>query len=156
MKVLFLDVDGVLNTDGVLELSWMLGNKSNALCPHRIRLVSQIVQETDAEIVVSSDWRLDEHKPALDILRAALCMWALPIHSLTPDLSTAGYRPARWQEIESWINCTDDDIDNFVILDDRYDAGMPKFENNFVRTTEEEGLTETLAAKAIEILNAET
>ena len=122
MKFLFLDVDGVLNTDGVLELSWLLGNKSNALCPHRIRLVSQIIQETGAEVVISSDWRLDEHKPALDILRAALCMWAIPIYSSTPDLSVTGYRPARWQEIEAWMNLCDEDIDNLDVV--RQDAAV--------------------------------
>ena len=52
MKVIFLDVDGVINTDNLLR-----EHGYTYVCPNRVILLKKIIEATDAKIVLSSDWR---------------------------------------------------------------------------------------------------
>lgn len=47
MKVIFLDFDGVITT---MKSRWNL-------CKEKMELVKEIVDKTDAKIVISSSWR---------------------------------------------------------------------------------------------------
>lgn len=55
MKVLFLDVDGVLNCEGTFRLTkpddWI------PLDPYMGLLLYRIIQATNAKVVLSSSWR---------------------------------------------------------------------------------------------------
>ena len=63
MKILFLDHDGVI----CLAQQWGKRNTKKSVskgevfdpfCPKAIKVLNEIIAETDCEIVVSSDWRL--------------------------------------------------------------------------------------------------
>jgi hypothetical protein len=58
IKALFLDVDGVLNSDDYQFCSgkWNMSKKSQ-IDPTSIPLLNQIIAATNAKIVVSSTWR---------------------------------------------------------------------------------------------------
>ena len=59
MKIIFLDVDGVLNSQNYLLNS---NNKiSNSINPKKITLLKELVDETGSNIVVTSAWRLSKN-----------------------------------------------------------------------------------------------
>ena len=53
MKVLFLDVDGVLNYEGCDSYFGSV----HFVVEEKVRLLADIISETDAEIVLTSTWR---------------------------------------------------------------------------------------------------
>lgn len=140
MKVIFLDVDGVLNH----------GNSKIKVEDDKIELLKQIINETKAKIVLSSDWRFwlgtDDEDVAL--LQEKLKSIGTEIMSSTPD-SKHGYRGA---EIYQWINeWQGETIEKFVILDDRDD--MKPYMNRLVQTSFNLGLQEKHVKRAIKLLN---
>ena len=58
MKVIFLDVDGVLNT----KYSKSRCGRFIGIDKDKVAQLKRIVDETDAEIVLSSTWRLGYNK----------------------------------------------------------------------------------------------
>ena len=60
MKVIFCDVDGVLNNESTSELT---PNGYRGVSDKLIRNLRKIVDETGAKIVLSSDWRLLKDTP---------------------------------------------------------------------------------------------
>lgn len=139
MKVLFLDVDGVLN-------HW--GSKTYlALSKPKIRLLRWIVHETDCKIVVSSTWRkLDETRRKL---KRVLGYHGLEIYSWT---TTRYWKlgQMRGEEVDLWLS-EHSNIENYVILDDDGDF-LDSQMDHFVQTNGNVGLTEKNAERAIQIL----
>ena len=137
MKVIFLDVDGVLNSsqDG---FTIKLGTNKH------LELLKQIVDKTDAKIVLSSSWRIS-NKTKL-FIENKLKEYGMSIISSTPDLGSS-----RGEEIKSWLRETIDFIDSFIILDD--DSDMDEYTRaRLVQTNRDMGLQETDVIKAINIL----
>lgn len=103
MKVIFLDVDGVLN-------SYARGGAAN-ICKQPLRRLRDLVTLTEAVIVVSSSWK-NEY-----FLRQKLTRYLgykrLKVHSWTKDIPGG----TRGDEIRYWLrhNC---DVTRYVILDD--------------------------------------
>ena len=140
MKVIFLDVDGVLNH----------GRQIEKVEDDKIQLLKQIIDETNAEIVLSSDWRywLNTDDEDMILLERKLSSVGIDIMSSTP-MTKHGCRGA---EIYQWINeWQGEKIDKFVILDDRYD--MKPYMNRLVQTSFNLGLQEKHVKKAIQLLN---
>ena len=137
MKVIFLDVDGVLNSsqDG---FTIKLGTNKH------LELLKQIVDKTDAKIVLSSSWRINNKTKSF--IENKLNEYGMSIISSTPDLGSS-----RGEEIKSWLRETIDFIDSFVILDD--DSDMDEYTRaSLVQTNRDMGLQETDVIKAINIL----
>src|SRR5690349_11764926 len=97
MKVLFLDVDGVLNRWGSVQ-------------PFDEELVdelSRVVQISGAAVCVSSTWRkLETHREKLFGLLEQI---GAPVAGCTPDLGSAGedgglYIVERGEEIQAWLD----------------------------------------------------
>ncbi len=149
MKVIFLDIDGVLNSrrydrirtssDGNIDIS-------------RLPLLKRLVKERDAKIVLTSSWRIHwDVDPALrDSVGAELDLAfrnaGLPIYSKTPVLGD------RAEEIRSWL-ASHPDTESFVILDD-LTGGWGDLEPRLVRTSPYIGfgLEEPHITAAIELL----
>lgn len=139
MKVLFLDVDGVLNragfqpTESVGLRSWIEPDLADRL--------ARVLVRTRAQVVLSSDWRIDH---SLDDLRVELAAAGLdvPLIGATPELTG---RP-RWREIEAWMVEHRLAREAVVIVDDSHDMG--KLAARFVRVDPTAGLDE-LAAQAV-------
>ena len=138
MKVLFLDVDGVLNSsqDG---FTIKLGTDKH------LELLKQIVDKTDAKIVLSSSWRISNKTKSF--IENMLKEYGMSIMSSTPDLGSS-----RGEEIKKWLRETNDFIESFVILDNNSDMGEYTY-TKLVKTDRNIGLHETDVIKAIKILN---
>lgn len=138
MRVLFLDIDGVLNREGYRPAqslglrSWIEPELAARLC--------DVLRAIDAEIVVSSDWRRGRD---LELLRGELRAAGIdaPVVAATPEI-----QGPRWREIQSWMTEHGRGADQIAIIDDFHDMGplMPRF----VRCSPLNGLDRD-AAKAL-------
>lgn len=155
MKMIFLDIDGVLNSylyDSQRDL-----NKQTEIDESRLPLVKKIVDETSAKIVLSSTWRLQWDKQREkcgkdgSYLNETFAKFGLEIYDKTPDF---GILADRADEVRAWLESTQDTIESFVIIDD-YRYGWEKLSDNFVKTNPHFGLglEEEHVNKAIAILN---
>ena len=147
MRVIFLDVDGVLNNDESSELTKDYWTKPEDCL---IKKLKKIVDETDAQIVLSSDWRLDRDEEEEDFHYLALVKmlykYNLGILDFTPYLGNV----SRGTEISEYLSDHEDEIESFVILDDRCD--MEPVKDNLVKTNPRIGLTDEDVKEAIKML----
>ena len=159
MKVIFLDIDGVLNVIPQGHDAY-----GGIFHPNFVENLQRIIDETGAKIVLSSSWR---HSG----LTKMLAMWKfrnLPgeLIGVTPDLyrrvDFEGERKmVRGDEIHAILN-KHPEITNYVILDDDDDM-LPNQMGNFVCCSNNinhpdcidigYGLTTECTNKAIRILN---
>jgi hypothetical protein len=160
MKVIFLDLDGVLNVipQGYDEFGGIFHSNF-------VENLRRIINETGAKIVISSTWRFGGIEKMKD-------MWKFrdypgEVIGITPDLwrrsidEDSHVKIERGHEIESWLNLHPE-VDNYVILDDDNDF-LPNQRGNFVRTSNNinypdcvdigYGLTNQCSKDAIRILN---
>lgn len=154
MKVIFLDIDGVLNHER--HYKWLMETDEPTLLqsvypysefnPKSCRLLMDIIRETGAQIVVSSSWRLDGENR----LNSLFKFFGLPrIYDITPCLNTA-----RGIEIGAWL-AAHPEVTNYVILDDDEDMNDEQ-KPFFIKTNPyEDGLNEACKDKAIELLNVD-
>lgn len=154
--IVFLDVDGVMNHYGSFARSegsgLLVASSAHVLDPACVDRVLRLVRETDADVVLSSTWRLDARRGSLDALRAAGIRWV----ASTPVF---GGEPRR-EEIYYALQVLDmHGTRPVIVLDDGEDAsllGHDRFRNRrqrpclFVHTSMERGITEVQAVAAIE------
>lgn len=154
MKLIFLDIDGVLNnaTDDIIHLP-----EGGFYSPSLVALLNKITDSTDAKIVLSSTWRLGRTLEGVQSILKYMGITAECI-GITENLNN-GYT-FRGNEIFKWINdnvklleCDGrHNFKSYIILDD--DSDMLYWQrNNFVQTHGLVGLTDALVAKSINILN---
>lgn len=135
MRILFLDIDGVLNRTG-FRPGESVGLRS-WIEPELARRVCDVIEATDASVVLSSDWRRGRELQHLrDELAAAGVVCSLL--GVTPVLGGA-----RWREIEAWMAEHTVGLESIVIVDDAYDMGP--LAPRFVRTSPLNGLDEDAA-----------
>ena len=146
MKILFLDIDGVLNSQQYLQEGGYCGL---ILDPSGMRLLKKIIKDTGARIVLTSSWREHWEDPIGTYLRGEFGKYGMEIFDRTPIL-----RSSREEEIRMWL-ASYEDIENFVVLDDRMlYAGFLK--GHMIKTRGyRRGLDEYDAAGAIAILKGE-
>ena len=154
MKVIFTDVDGVLNED-----STPTRTKSRVIFIDEEKLLrlKRIVDETGAKIVLSSTWRYDREDPRYNAdfleLQEAFQKVGLEFYSYTP-VDAIGIR--RGMEIKAWLGLHPE-VDNYIILDDElfdYEARglLPRLvKTNFA----DGGLTKAHVQEAINLLSEE-
>lgn len=112
-KILFLDFDDVLNTAATLA-------RGELFEPLNIEALNAIVDRTDAEIVVTSMWRLGASAGELEKLLCASGVHAAGrVLGATPWLADC----SRGAEIQAWFEQAEVAVEGFVILDDRNDMG---------------------------------
>lgn len=157
MKVIFLDIDGVLNSreyDRKRDKS-----KLTNVDETRLPLVKQIVDETGAKIVLSSTWRQHWEKNPADCeedgvyLNEIFARAGLEIYDKTPFL---GICANRRDEVKSWLDTARENIERFVIIDD-YAFGWGDLWDYYVKTNPNFGLglEEDHVKNAVLILNGE-
>lgn len=139
-KIIFLDIDGVLNTKDWVEkkTSWVDENK--------VRLLASLCDITGAKIVLSTSWREILLEPDVIGEESAFFKavqlfkeYNLEILGMTPKLET------REQEIMAYI--TSNNIRSWVVFDDK-DLKI----QNLVRTDNTIGLTVEDCEKGMSIL----
>lgn len=123
MRVIFLDIDGVLNTNQV-------HNPRGFPYVVEDRLVdrfNRLVERTSARVVLMSTWRLDP----IGLLAAK--HFRITFSDVTPDMPDG----ARSAEILAWLKAHPE-VERFVVLDDTDDG----FETlPFFQTSMDDGLT---------------
>lgn len=152
MKIIFLDFDGVISTH---EKRWRLDME-------KIELLKEIVDKTDAKIVVSSSWKrgfteVDNFIKSLyngsrnkDLNNVTIFNWfANSIYDITDNNGSW-----RGDEIQRWIDKHNEEIESYVILDDDSDFHDNQL-FNFVQTDSYEGITSREVKLCIKILNGE-
>ena len=147
MKIIFLDIDGVLNCQDAylagqcqyVEWTWEDGRKDHCqrFCSWSRSLLNRLIRETGAKIVISSTWRFS----GLEFMRK---VWKLEemegdIIGITPSLRADGIRIPRGMEIDyflenglgfrhiNWDEQTQREymeksgVENYIIIDDDSD-----------------------------------
>ena len=169
-KVIFLDVDGVLNSNRTLY-------EDISLEDDLILNLKELVDKTGAKIILSSSWRLSTE--AVSMLMDKLDKFGLVISGMTCDGvdldwlekyefdATKKYLDTKFDwdenrqikithdrgaEIFKWLHDHDDCA--YVILDDEIEDIKPYFsESVIVKTSYKTGLTKEDVKKAIQSLN---
>lgn len=118
-KVIFLDIDGVLNDDGERR------QDGEIICEAYVRNLRDIVRETNAEIILSSSWRYGVMRNAesgfaeednhLSELYQLFDKYQLQIAGITPMIYNGP--DGRPLEIRTWL-ARRPEVSKFVILDD--------------------------------------
>jgi hypothetical protein len=152
MKVVFLDIDGVLNSRTYLMFCYQQGIlPDDKIDPDAVKRLNHLTDTTGAVIVVSSTWRLPYvwHNNVAD-LRAKLQKRGITgqIVGATPDHQRDH---GRGGEIQDWMDNCGQQIDSFVILDD--DSDMGDLMDFLVKTQFADGLQDVHVQEAIKILN---
>jgi hypothetical protein len=177
MKVVFLDIDGVLNigdTTFLPEVYVMADLEKgeqkvgfNVLSASCISQLNRVTETTGAKIVISSSWRCGLPTPkGMRLLATYLksCGVTGDIISRTPiypeyaaEMAKEGKSStiialawARGKEIQLWLD--KHLVDSFVIVDDMSD--MEHLTPFLVQTNFEDGITKEVSDKMIEVLNA--
>ena len=122
MKVIFLDVDGVLNSDEYIKgtIKSNIQGIEKHVDVKKIKLLRQAIDQTNAKVVLTSSWRLT--KMAQELIKL-LITYGIYVNS-TPYI-----RNERGLEIKQWL-ADNQNVEDFVILDDEifdsYDEGLMK------------------------------
>lgn len=142
MKVIFLDVDGVLNNARSNEESMIFPCIDEGNLQH----LKRIIDETNASIVLTSTWKEDYQDN--DAIRSFINE-KVPVFDTTHDKILN-----RGKGILAYLSAHRN-VESFVILDDEaFDYEECELMDHLVRTFYDCGLTEEDAKKAIQILCA--
>jgi hypothetical protein len=138
MKVIFLDIDGVLNCDKTpnpRKFPYIVDRKLLAR-------FNELVEGTGAKVVLSSTWRCD---PA-GVFAAR--HWGVPFIDVCPDRP----KSPRREEIRSWL-ADHPSVTRFVVIDDEDDGldDLPLFQ-----PSSKTGLTPQIVKGVEKYLNGET
>jgi len=135
VKVIFLDVDGVLNSlEHFRDTSGKRKCEADQIDRACVARLNSLTQRTGASIVVSSCWRIGKSLRQLRELFKTVGIQARVVGK-TPHTNKIS-RP-RGDEIQSWIDSRKYAPDSFVILDD--DSDMAHLKCRLVQTSFEHG-----------------
>lgn len=147
MKVIFLDIDGVMNiftADYIAE-----GFPWSGYEPSAVKNLNDIISETDAKLVISSTWRLHYTK---EEMQEGLSRWGVAGEVIDMTGICDGLRTkkdfsasSRASEIYDWL-ADHADVRSYVSLDD---IDMRHYGLEQVKTSPYEGLTENDVKLAI-------
>ena len=157
MKIIFLDIDGVLNHEIFFRERVKDPNITGEICKNSIKLLNYIIEKTEALVVVSSTWRYGRTLEELQELLDAVGFKGEVIGK-TPILPESGDYLIRGNEILKYIIDHKDELgfyfeyDKYVILDDDCDM-LYQQKDNFIHIDRYIGITPNDADLAIKILN---
>lgn len=140
MRILFLDIDGVLNSD--IWIRSIKGNNGqfpyNQFDTKAIELLNRMTERTNAKIVLTSMWRL----------KRSLCLMQQIFLEVGIKGEIIAFTPNLKKDNESLIESKVMDYTDFAILDDNSD--MLYWQANFFFQTDRCcGLTPTIAKRVI-------
>lgn len=161
MKVIFLDIDNVLNhiyCDVKMDhFRFVIDDK--------LRLLKQLVNRTDAKIVLSSTWRfgwiyLNTYIPENDVFRKREIRLFLALQKKFRefgleflDRTPLSANAHRSNEIDQWLREWDGEpVESFVILDDLNGKYLRPHAGRLVRTSTRTGLLQKHVDLAVKLL----
>jgi len=160
MKIIFLDIDGVLNTYYTKELT---STGSIFVEEKNIKILKQLIDQTDAKVVLSSTWRMGwKH---LDVgmkktefakdfieLRNKLGEFGIELYGKTPIFDR--FMRRRGDEIKAYLD-DHEEVDGYVVIDDIDGKWIRPCSSHLLQTSERKGLEEKHIKTAKRILQME-
>ncbi len=162
-KLIFLDIDGVLNSElfykirSENELFLLEGYPLCEIDPSAIEKINQIIRQTNAKVVISSSWRIGR---SIDFFQELFNKKGFigKIIGLTPYLSFKQNNETvpRGCEIDAYLSANYTYNEKmkikYVIIDDDVDMLLGQ-KNKFLETNEYDGITKEIVFDAINFLN---
>lgn len=159
MKIIFLDIDGVINSNFTDEYT-----KSGSLFvdDDKILLLKQLIDETGAKVVLSSTWRVGwnhlqlgvESQLMHDFVELRDKLWEHGIELYDRTIILDAFMRRRGEEIQAYLD-NHNDIDGYVILDDLNGKYLRPCSSHLVQTSEWRGIEEKHIKVAKRILEME-
>lgn len=106
MKIIFLDIDGVLNYQAYL----VNHSQTDNIDPNKIAILKELIAQTNSNIVITSSWRISQNM--YKKLKCIFKNYDIKIYDQTINL-----HGQRGMEIKQYLQ-KHINISNFVILDD--------------------------------------
>lgn len=157
MKVIFLDIDGVLNSEEFAIWcrdfpDFIKNGGSNWVDPKAVKMIEDICKDCDVKLVISSSWRMFDVQSTISCFKnyrdlIPLCEY---IVGVTPRNSDDRIWKFRGEEIQHYLN-SHPEIDNYIIVDDDNDM-LESQRKNFIRCNYLFGLTPSHILNIKEIL----
>lgn len=166
-KYIILDLDGVVTTiNESMNIETALYWKDNPSMKelnvqypfneYCVKILNEILKETNAEIILSSDWKKRKTLEQLDIIFKYNNVIKSPI-DITPNYrdNYSNFEYARSMEIVHYLAENIIDINNIVILDDLNLEMLfpPRLKTRFIKT--HDGLTEEHKDEILKLLKNE-
>lgn len=155
MNIIFLDIDGVLNSSRVYASGFTrpydwdgcyLHKEAAKFDPIAVGLINQLAKKADAKIVISSAWRQDH---SVVDLRALLTIGRLAVERII-DKTIHMHGDQRGLEVKEWLDRHD--VDKYVIFDDGCDF-LPG--QMLIRTDNDDGFVWRHYKQACEVFGIE-
>ncbi len=161
-KIIFLDIDGFLNSKFWDENHQKEISDGTLIDEDKVKLLSEIMDRTKANIVLHSGWRFwfdkeiqplrEESRRLVEILKK----YNIVISDVTPDFTTEEIRKTKMfglvkpQEILTWIK-KHSEVENWIVLEDLY-LGNEEVQAHQITTDSAVGLTQEDVELAVEML----
>lgn len=162
MKLIFLDIDGVLNDHKIPE-----GVHCGQIHSQKVTLLNRVLRFTGAQIVLSSAWRYIVHRGEANLEGMS---WLLQSHGLLAGklvgITRMDTEPQNWDgRPESWVASPErgqqiteylaqHPCERYVVVDD-LDLGITAAGHPFVKTNGTRGLTLGDTWRMMRILNGD-
>lgn len=170
MKLIFLDIDGVLNSNiymssdeyltecnslGIIPIGREVMDKAHHLHidPSAMKLLNVLVDRSEAKVILSSTWRIKYSLAEMNLMfqkRGA----KFQITGVTPGKMS--WRP-RGMDIAEYLSSLKKEgevPESFVILDDIDE--FSRLKDYFVQTSDDTGITQENVDQALKILGVST
>ena len=141
-KIVFLDFDGVLNSEQSVK---QLGTRYR-FARANVNALNEALKQTDARIVITSSWR--EGWTLKEIVVFLERDGVVPGRVVGKTRALGGKRGI---EIDAWLCSAPYNVESFVIFDDKDDMAM--HQNRLVQVNQQVGLIFSDAQRAIELLS---
>lgn len=176
-NIIFLDIDGVLNSMNIhkfllwkifssIGLSQWIEHKLNVdlVDKKAVKRLNRIIQATDAKIVLTASCRgvyVNTEERMKHRLTRRLHELFVKYGIEVKDVTPASINNVRGNEILSWLSKHEDEINQFIILDDEK-SDMTVFEDDFrliqtrsksISGIDNTGIKNIHVRRAIKILN---
>ena len=131
-KIVFLDIDGVLNSE---KYDRQRTAQDGNIDETRLAFMKELIDYTNADIVLSSSWRKHWSRNAEECdaigmeINHTFERYGLKIFDKTPIIGAR----ERAAEIQVWLDAHVGEVESFVILDDTF-GGWGALQKNLVKT----------------------
>lgn len=164
-KIVFLDIDGVLNSDFWNKNHQREISVGTLIDESKIKLLCKLIKDTDAQIILHSGWKywfdsnLRPLRKEAENLKVLLEKEGLAISGVTPDHATEEIKNSKKfslikaGEILAWLE-QHNDVDTWVVMDD-LDLHNAEVARHQVKTDQSIGLTGEDVERAERMLQGE-
>lgn len=158
MKIVFIDIDGVLNCKSTKETVNCKVNgvfrAMKGIDEGLLQTFVEIIKATKAEVVLISTWR--NFPDAKQHFVNRLNNHGIKLMACTSCMGDTRSSELKGQEIDEFVEKYNKIIDKFVIIDDHKEAGEAAVGSKigtFFQPDSYKGLTKEMAQEAIDYLN---